>query len=50
MDTLFIATLWWDDHSLKIYLQNQSHLPPPQVAAMDYVFDFPGGRLTQVKP
>jgi len=46
-DTLFIAKLWWKDRSLQVFLQNQQHLPASELARMDYVFDFPQGRLTR---
>ena len=62
MDTFYVASLWWDDPNLKIYLQStetrQRQIPeyrdrfvaPDQAATMDYVFDFPEGRLAQRKP
>jgi hypothetical protein len=49
-DTLFIASLWWNDHTLRIQLQNHAHLPERELSGMDYVFDFPEGRLTQLRP
>jgi hypothetical protein len=49
-DTFFIASLWWDDHSLQIKLQNHLQLPLSKVFLMDYVFDFPEGQLKQLKP
>jgi len=48
-DTLFIAKLWWRDRSLQVSLQNQQHLPATLLACMDYIFDFPRGRLTRVR-
>lgn len=47
-DTLFIAKLWWKDRSLQVFLQNQQHLSATALAGMDYIFDFPQGRLTRV--
>jgi hypothetical protein len=49
-DTFFIANLTWKDRSLGVFLQNQQHLPAKELALMDYVFDFPSGRLTRIKP
>ena len=61
-DTFFIASLWWSDHTLSIKLQDQvnaarrdgcnggSHVSDQELSAMDYVFDFPDGRMKQVKP
>ena len=45
--TFFIAELCWKDRSLQVFLQNQQHLPASELARMDYVFDFPQGRLTR---
>ena len=49
-DTLFVASLWWNDHSLSIKLQNHAHLSDRELSAMDYVFDFPDGQLKQLRP
>jgi hypothetical protein len=60
-DTFFIASLWWNDHSLRMKLQDQLNVPPRdacesahfsdrELSAMDYVFDFPNGQLKQLKP
>lgn len=49
-DTFYVANLWWNDHSLKIQLQNKAHLSENELSAIDYVFDFPGGKLTQLRP
>ncbi|HLM98065.1 MAG TPA: hypothetical protein VK335_02215 [Bryobacteraceae bacterium] len=48
-DTLFIAKLWWRDRRLQVSLQNRQHLPASALAQMDYVFDFPQGRLTRMR-
>ena len=48
-DTYFIAKLWWKDRGLPLYLQNQQHLPASELDGMDYVFDFPKGRLTRMR-
>jgi hypothetical protein len=34
---LFIATLFWNDHSLRIWLEDVSQLTPQQVANVDYI-------------
>jgi hypothetical protein len=60
-DTFFIASLWWNDHSLKLKLQDRpnatprdgcdsAHFSDRELSAMDYVFDFPDGQLKQLKP
>jgi len=49
-DTFYVANLWWNDHTLKIQLQNKAHLSEQQLSTMDYVFDFPGGKVTQLRP
>ncbi len=48
-DTLFIAKLSWKDRSLEVALQNRQHLPASVLDRMDYVFDFPQGRLTRLR-
>jgi hypothetical protein len=61
-DALFVASLWWNDHSLGIKVLDQRnptrkdrcndghHVSEQELSAMDYVFDFPDGRLKQLKP
>jgi hypothetical protein len=60
-ETFFIASLWWNDHSLRMKLQDRLNAPPregcdcahfseQELSAMDYVFDFPDGRMKQLKP
>jgi hypothetical protein len=49
-DEMFIVKLWWNDHSLQVFLQNQQHLPASELDRMDFIFDFPNGRLTQIRP
>jgi hypothetical protein len=49
-DAEFISSLWWNDHSLRIWNQNWYHLPESEIARMDYIYDFPGGKLTRLKP
>jgi hypothetical protein len=60
-DTFFIASLWWNDQTLRIKLQDHVNAPPREgcvsahlsereLSAMDYVFDFPDGQLKQLKP
>jgi len=46
---MFIAKLWWNDHSLQVFLQNQLYLPAADLDRMDFIFDFPNGRLTRIK-
>lgn len=47
-DELFIIKLCWNDRSLQVFLQNQQHLSARELDRMDFVFDFPGGRLTRL--
>ena len=47
-DELFIIKLCWHDRSLQVFLQNQQHLSASELDRMDFVFDFPGGRLTRL--
>ena len=47
--TFFIAALFWDDPSLEIHLQSHDHLTDPQLARMNYVFDWSEGRLVLVR-
>ena len=49
-DEMFIVKLWWNDHSLQVFLQNQQHLPASELDRMDFIFDFPNGSLTQIRP
>ena len=49
-DMFFLSNLYWDDHSLHIWIQNQWQLDDSRIRKMDYIFDFPNGRLTQIKP
>ena len=48
-DAFFIANLAWRDRSIQVFLQNQQHLPASELARMDYLFDFPQGRLTRMR-
>jgi hypothetical protein len=49
-DVSFIAALLWNDHSLTVWLQNHSHFGERDLARMNYVFDYSGGHLKQVRP
>lgn len=48
-DITFISTLVWDDHSLQIWQQSQSHLPQEDVWKMDYVIDYADGKFVILK-
>jgi hypothetical protein len=48
-DMTFLAALGWGDPSLIIFQQSQVHLPPDQVAAMDYIVDYTGQDFVVVK-
>jgi hypothetical protein len=47
--TVFIAALFWDDPSLEIHLQSHDYLPDPQLARMNYVFDWSEGGFVLVR-
>ena len=49
-DMYFIAELWFRDRTLELRLQRKVPLPEPEIAEMDYIFQFRGSTLTQVKP
>jgi hypothetical protein len=49
-DLVFIADLWFGDHSLTFWMQDKQHLPANEVADKDYIFDFQDGHLVQLKP
>jgi hypothetical protein len=46
-DMLFIAELWFRDHSLQFHILNKTPLPPEELAKMT-VFDFQDGRILQL--
>ncbi|MEO8372022.1 MAG: hypothetical protein ABI806_22755 [Candidatus Solibacter sp.] len=46
-DMLFIAELWFRDHSLQFHILNKTPLPPEELAKMT-VFDFREGRIVQL--
>ncbi len=48
VDMEFIAELWFHDHSISVWT-NHPPLPPEQIAKADYVFDYRGGHLVQVR-
>jgi hypothetical protein len=48
-DITFISALTWNDHSLRIWQQGQSHFPPAEVAGMDYIIDYTGDRFVVLK-
>ena len=37
---LFVASLVWNDHSLKIYVHGQNQLTEQEIAKMDYIISF----------
>lgn len=45
-DMSFIATLWFRDPSLQVFLQQKDPQSPAEIAKMDAVFDFRAGKLT----
>jgi hypothetical protein len=49
-DTKFIAELTYGDPTVDVVLGNQTPLTPADVAKMDYIFAFEGGRLKRLKP
>ena len=49
-DMYFIARLWFRDRTLELWLQRKLSLPESEIAEMDYIFQFRGPTLTQVKP
>jgi hypothetical protein len=48
-DMLFIADLWIRDRSVTVHLQRLNPLPPSELAAVEYVFDYRDGRLFRVR-
>jgi hypothetical protein len=46
---LFIAELWFRDHSVKIHVAREEPLTPQELATMDAIFTFQGGKLVQLK-
>ena len=48
-DMLFVAELWFRDRTLDIHVARDGPLTPGELARMDYVFTFEGGRLVQLK-
>jgi len=48
--TFFAAALLWEDPTLEIYLQNQVHLKPEDIAHMDYIVDFVDKHFIVRKP
>ena len=46
-DMLFIAELWFRDHTLQFHILNKTPLPPEELAKMT-VFDFQEGRIVQL--
>jgi len=49
-DMYFIAQLWFRDRTLEPRLQRKLSLPESEIAEMDYIFQFRGLTLAQVKP
>ena len=48
-DMLFVAELWFRDRSLHIHVAREGPLAPQELAKMDAVFTFHGGKLVQLK-
>jgi hypothetical protein len=48
-DMLFVAELWFRDRSLRIHVAREGPLGPRELAKMDAVFSFQGGKLVQLK-
>lgn len=48
-DITFIASLVWEDRSLNIWQQSQSHLTDERISRMDYIIDYAGDRFTVLK-
>ena len=48
-DMLFVAELWFRDRSLDIHVARHGPLTGEELAKMDYVFTFDGGKLVELK-
>jgi hypothetical protein len=48
-DMLFVAELWFRDRSLDIHVARHGPLTAEELAKMDYVFTFEGGKLVELK-
>jgi hypothetical protein len=48
-DMLFVAELWFRDRTLDIHVQRHGPLTEEELAKMDYVFTFDGGKLVQLR-
>jgi hypothetical protein len=48
-DMLFVAELWFRDRTLDIHVARHGPLTPEELAHMDYVFTFAGGKLVELK-
>jgi len=48
-DMLFLAELWFRDHTVDIHVARHGPLTPEELAKMDYVFSFEGGKLVELK-
>jgi hypothetical protein len=46
---LFVAELWFRDRTLDIHVQRHGPLTEEELAKMDYVFTFDGGKLVQLR-
>ncbi len=49
LELYFLASLWYNDHSLQIFIQPIQHLTPAGMANMDYVFDWKNGHFVVVR-
>ena len=48
-DMLFVAELWFRDRTLDIHVWRHGPLTAEELAKMDYVFTFEGGKLVELK-
>jgi hypothetical protein len=48
-DMTFIGALWFGDRSVHVYNQRTEHLSQGEIARMDHIFDFQGGKLVQLR-
>lgn len=48
-DMLFVAELWFHDRSLRIHVAREGPLEPRELAKIDAIFTFQGGKLVRLK-
>jgi hypothetical protein len=49
-DLIFIAELWFRDHTLQFWLPDKNPLSDEQIQGMDYIYRCEKDRIVQVKP